>query len=160
MVRYSFPVRLFHSRLHAGLSRRSDVLLFWAFGCQLSWKRFPVTENAPSQHQVGKRDEHPEMRTSPFPIGSTGSLSSRRRLVSAGAQNEYDWFSAGERLLLRGCGPVFDESLLRRALDGLPAEPGTHRDRETDHTELKAQNKNPRREHHCPANPQANGSGF
>ena len=25
MVRYSFPVRLFHSLLHAGLSRRSDV---------------------------------------------------------------------------------------------------------------------------------------
>ena len=26
MVRYSFPVRLFHSLLHAGLSRRSDRL--------------------------------------------------------------------------------------------------------------------------------------
>jgi hypothetical protein len=25
MVRYSFPVRLFHSLLHAGLSRRTDV---------------------------------------------------------------------------------------------------------------------------------------
>ena len=29
MVRYSFPVRLFHSRLHAGLSRRSDAILIY-----------------------------------------------------------------------------------------------------------------------------------
>jgi len=28
MVRYSFPVRLFHSLLHAGLSRRTDIPLF------------------------------------------------------------------------------------------------------------------------------------
>jgi len=30
MVRYSFPVRLFHSLLHAGLSRRTDIPLFRA----------------------------------------------------------------------------------------------------------------------------------
>ena len=31
MVRYSFPVRLFHSLLHAGLSRRSDATRFIKF---------------------------------------------------------------------------------------------------------------------------------
>ena len=31
MVRYFFPVRLFHSLLHAGLSRRSDAHLFCGF---------------------------------------------------------------------------------------------------------------------------------
>jgi len=30
MGRYSFPVRLFHSQLHAGLSRRIGRSLFWA----------------------------------------------------------------------------------------------------------------------------------
>ncbi len=29
MVRYSFPVRLFHSLLHAGLSRRSDATRYY-----------------------------------------------------------------------------------------------------------------------------------
>ena len=46
MVRYSFPVRLFHSLLHAGLSRRTDTHCFPLFsqktdnGCPGSSSRF------------------------------------------------------------------------------------------------------------------------
>ena len=38
MVRYSFPVRLFHSLLHAGLSRRSRISTFHFLHRDKKWK--------------------------------------------------------------------------------------------------------------------------
>ena len=38
MVRYSFPVGLFHSLLHAGLSRRTDTIL----GLKLERRKGPM----------------------------------------------------------------------------------------------------------------------
>jgi hypothetical protein len=58
-VRYSFPVRLFHSRLHAGLSRRTDVPFL-----SISMSHRQVEEKSPGRSDI----DNPCIRLDPLGI--------------------------------------------------------------------------------------------